>query len=1107
MSIQRERKRGGLRDKAVALAVLVAAAAIYQGIIAVWLRPPPMQVASTEGRKIEVRDNSLADLFDVNDWQRGRCWRLQTADGTLLFEHWEPTQGLGWKLWPVTIVLGRGLEPGGDRPDQPPILIDAPGGAQIEFNGSLDVFSGVAPSIRRGQMIGPVHLHRQPPANSTASHYRDAADRATGRDHTIDLRTANVGLDRTRIWTTEKIDLRLGQARFVGRDLTLHLAQGANLAAPPPTDPATAGGTATIRRSPLARTLDRLELVYLDEVVLPVGGQDGQSAGEVSLTCGGTTEFDFALDKLSLRDTIVLTHRQPENSPDAAKTPPSPFSGSSPFSGFGLPGADRLTCGSLDLTLRDPLSRTRTRQFASDWIDRIEASGRPMRIDAPSGGWTIVASGLTLDPVMGLARIETAAPDADHPNASIRVDRVIDGQEIHAELARLEYRFDPAAPGRLGTLEVVGGGHVAVRSADLPIDQFTWRQSLRATPAAGATTDSPEVPVEVAALGNVRVDLSDGGHFQTDALESLIVPVAGRPGQPTAWRPERLGASGNVDALAANMSLQTHRLRLFFDYLVDPQAAAPRPPVAAAGLTPPAVRQPSSPPIANGAFANDTAANDTGVPAGLPPSRFAAAEVSAQLTLAGAQMRSMDVSARGNVTADTTVQLASLPAPAPVRLSGQTLRLTRGTPRDVVQLTGDPGGKPIAGRDDPRSARIDVADGYLIGETIDVDLTANRMAIDSPGQIKMPTAMVAPPGGGRWREPPMLRFGDSMNFDGQTLRLLGGIDVAAQTTAPLIDDQLHVVGNDLAIELTGPMNFDQWLPPPGQSRGRPQPVAIDHATLSPRAGQRLAIDAFRTAADGLRLSISRLRTGPLRWTPGVATSPGQSSSASQLGGGQIVATGGGRYTGWFNSAGGPLPNLTSDTPGPSGGVRAADAMLESDAVKRPTAIDLVYQGNLSGEIFSRQLTIDGGVQMLQRSVGRLGDPIAVDRPGPLATGDVTLSCQQIGVAADPAAPPGQPAPWEVTAEGSVMLRSHSGETIFQVDAQRCGYSAAKELLTIAGGPTRPAHFSGLDTAGNSKGGVSANFLILDVRTMTIRDSQLRGVTVATPPELIRGRTR
>ena len=193
------------------------------------------------------------------------------------------------------------------------------------------------------------------------------------------------------------------------------------------------------------------------------------------------------------------------------------------------------------------------------------------------------------------------------------------------------------------------------------------------------------------------------------------------------------------------------------------------------------------------------------------------------------------------------------------------------------------------------------------------------------------------------------------------------------------------------------------------------------------------------------------------------------------------------------------------------GTLASSRMVESDGPKQPTAIDLVYQGNLTGRIASRQMTIDGGVNALQRSVVQFGEPIDVQRPGTPLVGDVTLQCRQIGVAADPAlvgrwGDGGASTPWEVTAAGAVRLRNHAKETVFQVDADRCSYATSKGLLTLSGTSTQPAQLTGLDATGRSKGGMSADYLILNVETMTI-DSEMRGMTVAAPPERVRGRTR
>jgi len=219
------------------LTFLIAMAVIYQNVAAPYMRAPLVDVIGVLPGGESYSSNSLQDLFPEGAWQRGTCKQLQTSTGTLLFEQWKQISEDQWKLWPVTVVIGRGMS---GAQNESPVIIEANQGAEIKFTQSLDVMSGGAPPISRGRIIGPVHIYRN-----------DSAD-ATRR---LDLRTANVGIDNKKIWTTEAIEMNVGRARWVGRDLTMYLAA--------PTQ-ASGGGGADI--------LDRMELIYLDEFTMPLRG-------------------------------------------------------------------------------------------------------------------------------------------------------------------------------------------------------------------------------------------------------------------------------------------------------------------------------------------------------------------------------------------------------------------------------------------------------------------------------------------------------------------------------------------------------------------------------------------------------------------------------------------------------------------------------------------------------------------------------------------------------------------------------------------------------------------------------------------------------------------
>ncbi len=122
-----------------ALVLLAAMAIIYQMITSVWLRPPRVQTVQPREEITQGVDQSLADLFPAGAWQRGLCKRLRTDDGVLLFEKWEQTSDDHWKLWPITLVVGRGMS--GDL-DPAPVIMEASHGAEIKFTESFDVMSG-----------------------------------------------------------------------------------------------------------------------------------------------------------------------------------------------------------------------------------------------------------------------------------------------------------------------------------------------------------------------------------------------------------------------------------------------------------------------------------------------------------------------------------------------------------------------------------------------------------------------------------------------------------------------------------------------------------------------------------------------------------------------------------------------------------------------------------------------------------------------------------------------------------------------------------------------------------------------------------------------------
>ena len=141
-----------------ALLLLCGSMVVYQNVVTPWMQPPiATQVAPTPPSESSERGVDLSDLFPAEAWQLRNCKRLQTSDGLLLFENWQQVSDKQWNLWPITVVVGRGLS--GDN-SPAPVIIDAPQGAEIQFTESLDVMSGGAPPIERGRLVGSVRISK-----------------------------------------------------------------------------------------------------------------------------------------------------------------------------------------------------------------------------------------------------------------------------------------------------------------------------------------------------------------------------------------------------------------------------------------------------------------------------------------------------------------------------------------------------------------------------------------------------------------------------------------------------------------------------------------------------------------------------------------------------------------------------------------------------------------------------------------------------------------------------------------------------------------------------------------------------------------------------------
>ncbi|KAA1258548.1 hypothetical protein LF1_10680 [Rubripirellula obstinata] len=1024
-----------------ALILLSALAVVYQNTLVPLIQPPVAESIPIKPAQSLRMDASLTDLFPEGSWQRGSCKVLQTADGMLLFEKWEQTSSDQWKLWPVAVVMGRGMS---SKKSSEPLILEANQGAEIKFSASLDVMSGGAPPIERGRMIGPVHLYRKASEGVPGKSNSEEAGR------TIDLLTSNVGIDKRKIWTTDSITMQVGGARLVGSDLTIHFAR----------DPSKGGGDAH-------SIMDRMELFYLDELTLPLSqaqsvDPSSPDKGIVSIGCKGRIEYDFALDHLKLSDSVSLVHQ----------------------SSTGL--VDRFDCDRLQLWLNDPANQSLVRSGPLDWVNKLIAVGkseenRPAMAVLPSFDTSITADEIMLDSRAGKVR------------ASGQKGIWLSRGPIWAGLAGLDYDFDPTRPQSIGTLSVLGAGVVKIDDPKIAVKQAHWNNSLQVRPRGMPTIDNLDVDIDINVEGDFEAEFVDGGTFKADSLHAILTPEKVQPapgavnlnssGQAeTTLVPSEFNVTGNVEVDTSAIIAKTDFLRLLFVSEADPVQKT----LGREEAKPSPLRQWVSQPTPESMSQADSQSGGAmEVPAARarPVMRGDSIQAVLRRNTAGLSAKSLRV--EGNVQVDHS--LATADAMMPVRLSADRLRLLDGAGDDVLELTSSP----------EQPARFDIGDGFFIGRTIQVRPTENMIWIPESGEFQIPT-QVLPTGMAnsdptqaentandiRWSRPPYCRWQGEMTFDGKSILLSDGVDITATMIRAREQWDFNIKGDRLKVNLADGVSLSDFV---SLKNAEIQSIAIQQSDARP-----VLVKAMQRAADGALEAKHLIQAAELTMLPGQADVTAPQS-------GTLIGSGPGWYRGWMPSrkptTSGPLRSdatatMIDDADRPLTGIHLTfNNAMEADmqnrrltfgrgvriGIKPVSHWDDAFSAAEMNTLAIGESTMD--CEQLQ---------LAMEPAAPTSYGR-----------------PGAPMPWQVQAISGIILRTRSERGLLETTANRASYAASKDLFTLYGTPNRPAVIKQFTPAGQLRINMAVKSAVVRPSTMMIESMEMESVNMATPANLSR----
>lgn len=1026
---------------ATALMVLGSACAVYQFAFVAWLEPEPLAPIELSQAPGLRRNHSLSTLFPPDAWQLGNCKRLQTRDGVLLFEHWEQIGDDQWKLWPLSLVMGLNSDS--------PLILDAPEGAEIKFSESLDMMSGGAPPIERGRMIGEVRIKSVGKAISLGDPDDDGAPAPTGH---LEIVSSDFGIDFQKIWTTQPIEVRLGDVKLVGQDLTLHLAPISRLGS---------GGDGALS------ILDRMELIYLHQLTvplpegglwgaqadppalatntaspppqraqrLPAPGQTAEPPARIDLRCSGRVVFLFGTNELTLNRNVQLEHRTRHVT-------------------------DVFECNDLTLQFAD-LLRTRYRAESSerdeeigDYLVSVVAEGLPARLRLPSFATEIAAETIELDARAGRLRMSGSA-GARITYAS------------HTWLfEQFTYQFNPSDPMAIGVFDASGSGLVEFSGqTDLPVKRLRWTE--------GVKLDQPDASGEFALRldGNVTALMSDEGEFACDSA-LLVLQAGDRELAGDEWlqatRPKRFLATGRVHIESPMVNIATKLLRVYFDF--DDAATPPGGTVAPGAETPLAgqslrqwVRQPSG-----GESRADggamSVATSTPVPGRRPT--ILGETINAKLRLSGQELTATDLSVFGNVSVQHTLETPAGLLPAV--LTGDRLQLENTLSDEILQI----------GSGIDRPARLTLGDGHFVGPLIQVRMADNIVWIKDAGEFQVPTQLLPSSGGGaatfqplempgvagrrgasarpsegkmRWVSAPRCRWRGQMLFNGSRAVLTDGVEIRG---AVMVGDEqdlwdIDVVGDQLEVVLDQEVQMRQFE--------TVRAATVDHISLIATANHPLVITANQLTSSGVRKARHVLTTPELTLRPETAI---------------LSGSGPGWYRAWVKTENKPMGAAVT-----SGGLRSTDASM--------IGVHLVYQDKLEANLNQQSLDFHRGVRIASRPVKAWDEVVDVEAMQGLRLGESTMDCDRLRLAIDTTQPRHLVAnAWELEAIGGVLFQTRNEKGLYSGNAGRATYTAAKDLFVIQGDPGRSATMNQTLPTGAPGWSVAGNGSV-NTRTMEV----------------------
>jgi lipopolysaccharide export system protein LptA len=845
-----------------ALAIVLIAFSAY-ALVAVPRIDPPVKLraksstdattTSDTGRRLKNNREKLQHLFPPDSWQLASPKVLETEHGTLLFKDYKPLEDGRIELKPLSLILNTAKGATGAKASARPMVLDAPDGALLQFDGATDPSRADFGRLMGGLLSGEIKIYSPP----TAPGVNDA----------LSIVTRNVQLDERRIWTPHQVNFRYGPSYGSGRDLVITLI---------PTEKS--AGQAS---GPAFEGIKTLELVHLDKLHLESGGEallPGKPKAAkkpanpsdpktpptpVEVTCQGPFLFDFVQRIASFEDHVDVM-RLNANGP-----------------------SDQLNCQLLTFHFKAPPAGAAPKQKGSGpamsmEVERVVAVGHPVVLRAPSMGAT--ARGERLEYHLDTRRIVLE----DRDRVMLLDERFdIEARQLQYEMAENGGlgKLWAAGPGRLRARRiepatVKTAGAARMRSPITPVSarpdntapatlEATWKKELRLYPHKGQHI--------VALKENATVNVAQMGGFAADEIYVWLNETpAGAAPSPSMSKalggsgkmqvePDRMLATGHVRINATQLEGETDRLELWIRKPAPVIAPLPTVPAPTETGAPP----PSAPPPVPAAPAPK--------PKPLMPKPERTAPPGQKFHLLGDVIRIQlfragEETTVEEVTVDGKVKLWDEPLPIAgakpqLFITGSALQL-RGGMNDnaVVHVLGEP-------------ASIEAQGMKLRGANVHLHRSENRLWIEGPGDMQLPLSSDL---SGKKLDAPsdvLITWQQGLEFDG-AVALFGG-NVQVQTA----NQQQWARAETLEVTMAKRVNFADAKPgvkPEVQQIAFDRNFALENRSLD-KQGKLASIEKMQAESVRIEQQSGRMEADGPGWVSTVRLGGASNSLTSARG--------------------------------------------------------------------------------------------------------------------------------------------------------------------------------------------------------------------------------